>query len=317
MRYEIDIHAVMQHIPEIMGLELTWRKDAWEGRYYLNGERHPYKRDKLKVKFWKNNGKTYIMAYEQGGKAMSLENWLQAYGGCPDWKTARDVMRGFKPCAIELHGYGSRSYNEVKYVEREVLEKYRGYDLGTCTLFNWMCRMFGEKRVREVWDAYKVTTNERGEVVYWYTDAEGRIVHDKVMRYSMNGHRDKQFITRKFKTADCYTGRAYYGAHLVEEDKKVVLMESEKSVLLCACHYGLDYGAVFLATGGKGNVRDIDERTWLAPDIDAIETWSAIEGAQIYEWWNEFKGTFDGHDDIGDAIVRKVMGDYRGGERYL
>lgn len=312
----IDMYAVMQHVPEILGMELTWRKDAWEGRYYLNGERHPYKRDKLKVKFWKApDGRTHIVLYEQGGPQMSLQTWLVQYGGAMDWKHARDIMRGCKPCALEL-GVRSRSESEVRYIGREVLEEYRGYDLNRCNLFAWMCRMFGESRVREVWDAYRACTDEKGNVVFFYSDAEGRIIHDKVMRYSMNGKRDKQFITRRFKTADGYKSRAYYGAHLVDDGKRIVLMESEKSVLLSACYFGMDGDTVFLATGGKGNVRDVDERTWLAPDIDAIETWSLINGARIYEWWNEFSGEFSGHDDIGDAIVRKMMGDYRGGERY-
>ena len=318
MRYEIDMNAVMQSVPEILGMEMEWNNGAWEGRYYMNGERHAWKKDKLKVKFWESpDGRTYIILHEQGSGSMSLENWLQTYGSCPDWKTAREIMRQCKPCALELGGLRSRGEGEVRYVPKEVFEEYREYELERSSLFLWMCRMFGEQRVREVWDAYRVCTDEKGNVVFFYSDAEGRIVHDKVMCYGINGHRNKQFITRRFKTSDGYKGRAYYGAHLVEDGKRLVLMESEKSVLLSACYYGMNGDMIFLATGGKGNVRDVDERTWLAPDIDAISEWSNIEGAQIYEWWNEFEGEFGSHDDIGDAIVRKMLGDYRGGGRYM
>lgn len=316
-RQAMNYVGVMHRIPEIMGLELTWRKDAWEGRYYMNGERHAWKRDKIKVKMWTRADGTDIMIHEQGAGSMSLQNWLIRYGGARDWKNAMDIMRGNSTPIREYIHHEVRSDSEVRYVDREVFEEYRRYDLNRCNLFVWMCRMFGEERVRDVWNAYRVCTDEKGNVVFFYSDAEGRIIHDKVMRYSMNGKRDKQFITRRFKTSDGYSGRAYYGAHLVEDGKKVVLMESEKSVLLCAVHFGMDGDTVYLATGGKGNVRDVDERTWLAPDIDAIEAWSAIDGAQIYEWWGDFSGEFGSHDDIGDAIVRKMMGDYRGGERYL
>lgn len=314
-RYNVD--AVMSRIPELMGMELVWRKDAWEGRYYINGDRHPYKKDKLKVKVWSGNGVRSIWVHEQGGVSLSLPNWLQQYGGANNYQHAMAmIFRNERP-TIDMGRYRVKTESEVRYVPREFFEQYKAYELERSNLFNWMCRMFGERRVREAFERYNVTSDGQGNTIYWYMDAEGRIVHDKVMRYGFNGHRDKQFITRRFKTSDGYRGRSYYGAHLVEDGKRIVLMESEKSVLLCACYFGLDGDTVFLATGGKGNVRDVDERTWLAPDIDAIETWSAIEGAQIYEWWNEFSGEFGGHEDIGDAIVRKTMGDYRGGERYL
>lgn len=314
-RYDVD--AVMSRIPELLGMELTLRGGVWEGRYYINGERHPYKRDKLKVKTWAHNGRVDIFIHEQGGMSLSLTNWLQQYGGASNYAHAMCIIQRNELPAFDIRSFRQSTDSEVKYVSRDVLEEYRGYDLGNCTLFNWMCRMFGESRVREVWNAYRVCTDAKGNVVFFYSDAEGRIIHDKVIRYSMNGKRDKQFITRRFKTADGYRGRAYYGSHLVEDGKRVVLMESEKSVLLSACYFGIDSDAIFLATGGKGNVRDVDERTWLAPDIDAVETWSAIDGAQIWEWWNSFSGEYAGHDDIGDAIVRKMMGDYRGGERYV
>lgn len=317
-KFLIDMYAVMQHVPDILGMELTWRKDAWEGRYYLNGDRHPYKKDKLKVKFWKApDGRTHIVLHEQGNNSMSLQSWLIAYGGASDYKEAINIMRGCRPCSLELGRTIRKREQEVVYVERAEFERFKEYDLNRCNLFVFMCRLFGEERVREVWERYNVTTDERGNVCYFYSDAEGRIIHDKVMRYNGYGKRDKQFITRRFKTSDGFRGRAYYGAHLVEDDKRIVLMESEKSVLLSACYFGMDGDTVFLATGGKGNVRDVDERTWLAPDIDAISEWSSVDGAQIYEWWNEFGGAFDSHDDIGDAIVRKMLGDYRGGERYM
>lgn len=302
-KHLIDMYAVMQHVPDILGMELTWRKDAWEGRYYLNGERHPYKRDKLKVKFWKSNGRTYIMCFEQGGDMMSLENWLQQFGGCPDWKTARDVMRGCKPCALEL-GVRSRSESEVRYVTKEVLEEYRGYDLGRCNLFAWMCRLFGESRVREVWEKYNVTTNERGEVVFWYTDPEGRILHDKIMRFRYDGHRDKAHGGyRKFTTAMGHTARCYFGSHLIEDGLDLHLVEGEKTALIMAC---VSPDKLWLATGGLNQVRDVDSRMWLYPDVDGISTWESIQGAQIVSWWENYTEVGD-HDDIADAEIRLRM----------
>lgn len=304
MAKTIDMMAVMQHIPEILGLELVWRKDAWEGRYYLNGDRHPYKRDKLKVKFWKApDGNTHIVLYEQGGNHMSLQTWLVHYGGAMDWKHARDIMRGCKPCALEL-GNTRVLDNEVRYVGREVLEEYKGYELERCNLFVWMCRMFGESRVREVWDAYNVTTNERGEVVFWYVDPEGRILHDKIMRFRYDGHRDKSHGGyRKFTTAMGHTARCYFGSHLIEDDCDLHLVEGEKTALIMAC---ASPDKIWLASGGLNQVRDVDSRMWLYPDIDGISKWESITGAQIVSWWENYTDVGD-HDDIADAEIRLRM----------
>lgn len=296
----IDLNAVMDNIPTIMGLELKRTRNGWQGGYYLNREKHPYRRDKLKVWVWNYN----IWVKEEGAPGISLQTWLCTYGGAADYKEAYRIMRGN---AIPLPYVASeRGRVEGKYVPEEVFAEYCQYDLGRCNLFTWMCRLFGQQRVMEAWAKYDVTSDSGGNVVWWYRDTEGRILHDKVMRYSVLGKRDKAFTTRRFKTADGFSGRAYFGSHLVEEGKKVVLLESEKSVLLCACYFGMDNDMVFLGTGGKSNTRDIDENTILLPDMDAISAWGDTKGV-ICEWWNLFDVEIGEKDDIGDAIVKQIQ----------
>lgn len=305
MRHDIDMYAVMQRIPEILGMELTWKNGSWLGRYYLSGERHPYRRDKLKIKFWKYNGRNYIMLYEQGGDAMSLENWLQQYGGCPDKRSAREIMRGCKPCAIEL-GVRSRSEGEIKYVGRDVLDEYRRYELEGSMLFNWMCRMFGESKVREAFERYNVTADSEGRTVFWYVDPEGRVCHDKIFKYGINGRRDKHFISRRFKVGDGYRGKCFFGSHLMGVGEPVNVCESEKSALLGY----LEYGGIWIACGGKGNLRDVTPEMLLFPDIDAISEWGALEGANIVEWWEDADVEIGDTDDIGDMIVKRRLKNY-------
>lgn len=296
----IDLNAVMDNIPTIMGLDLTRKGDKWQGGYYMNRSKHPYRRDKLKVWIWDYN----IWVAEEGDSAMSLQTWLVNHGGAADYKHAMRIMRG--NAEILPYVANERERIEGKYVPEEVFAEYCQYDLARCNLFNFMCRLFGQQRVMEAWAKYDVTSDSGGNVVWWYRDTESRILHDKVMRYSVLGKRDKTFTTRRFKTADGFSGRAYFGSHLVEEGKKVVLLESEKSVLLCACYFGMDNDMVFLGTGGKGNTRDIDENTILLPDMDAISDWGNTRGV-ICEWWNLFDVEIGEKDDIGDAIVKQIQ----------
>lgn len=313
MRYDIDMNAVMQHIPEILGMELTWRKDAWEGRYYLNGERHPYKRDKLKVKFWQSpDGRTHIVLYEQGGSQMSLQTWLVQFGGAMDWKHARDIMRRCQPCSLELVGSRARSEAEVRYVDHSEFIKYKSYELERSSLFMWLCRLFGEPKVRAAFERYNVTSDGQGNTVYWYKDAEGRIVHDKIMRYLGNGKRDKTFTSRRFKVGDGYSSKVFFGAHLVADGKNIHCVESEKSALIMSI---VQPEKIWVATGGLSNLRECTEEMWLYPDIDAIDKWGAVPGAKIVEWWQGVSELGD-HDDIADVVVREklskvYMGRYR------
>lgn len=303
-RYNVD--AVMSRIPDILGMELTWRKDAWEGRYYLNGDRHPYKKDKLKVKIWANNGVRSIWVHEQGGQSLSLPNWLQQYGGANNYQHAMAmIFRNERP-TIDMGRYRIKAESEVRYVPREEFEKYKAYELERSNLFMWLCRLFGEQKVRSAFERYNVTSDGQGNTIYWYMDAEGRIVHDKVMRYKANGKRDKTFTSRRFKVGGGYSSKVFFGAHLVEDGKEVHCVESEKSAIIMSI---VQPEKTWIATGGLSNLRECTEEMWLYPDIDAIEKWASVTGAKIVEWWQGIKELGD-HDDIADVAVREKQSNY-------
>lgn len=294
--------AIMQRIPEIMGLRLQLKGDVWEGGYYIDGRPHP-KKDKLKVKEWCNNGVPSIWVHEQGGQSISLATWLINYGGARDYAHAYGIMmcQSVPDC---------RNYTETvvkgdtQYVSREQFEKLEQYELERCNLFTWMCRMFGEDRVREVWKRYNVTTDYYGNAVFWVFDVDGNICYDKRIKYLNTGKRDKAFgAMRKFKVGDGFTARGLFGGHLLHGgEEQINVVESEKTCLLCALYYG----GTWVATGGKNNLREIDERMVLYADKDAVDEWSN-RGATVAEWWlDEDAAGIGEHDDVGDLIVAKL-----------
>ena len=291
----IDLNAVMDNIPTIMGLDLKRTRNGWQGGYYLNRDKHPYRRDKLKIWIWEYN----IWLKEEGGNAMSLQTWLCTYGGAADYKEAYRIMRGN---AIPLPYVASeRGGTEGIYVPEEEFAEYCKYDLGRCNLYTWMCRIFGQQRTMEAWSKYDVTSNENGDTVFFYRDMDGRICHDKIMRYRFDGHRDKAYISRKYKTSLGYTNRCLYGSHLIKEGEPIHCVESEKSCLIMSI---VEPQKTWVACGGISQIRDVDSQMWLYPDVDGIEKWGAIAGAQIVEWWeNELVGE---HDDIADLVLRKI-----------
>ena len=290
------VHKVFESIPEIMGMQLVRCGDKWIGPYYINGDRHLYRRDKLKVVKWKGD----IWVFEEGGEGMSITNWLQRYGGAADYWDAINIMEGYHTPFV-WSGSVRKKESVIKYVEPSVLRGARNYDIGKCPLFRWMCGLFQEEEVRSAWDMYNMTTDSHGNCVYWYTDGNGNVLYDKRISYKEDGHRDKNYFpARKFRVGDGYSAKCYFGTNtLKDDDERIFVCESEKSAVL----FYLMYKKPCLATGGKGNLREVDKKMLLLPDMDAIAEWS--EKGDVYPWWQKWGIPLDQIPktaDIGDMV---------------
>lgn len=297
-RFAYDPVAAFRNCPKILGMELTQRGKQLEGGYYLNGEPHPYRKDKIKV--YIQNGTVWVS--EEGGECVSLTQWLIDYGGAEDFKAANRIINGQGQA---LHWTGETRRHEApaqKFVPIEAVRGAANYDLHKCPLFNWMCQMFPEERVREVWKQYNVTTDSHGNTVYWYVDKDGKVLFDKRILYKNDGHRDKEFHPgRQYRIADGYTGRCYFGDNVPDDGKKAFICESEKTAILGTLYYGRR----FLATGGKSNLRDVNENCLLLPDMDARDKWA--EKGEVWPWWEKWDGQVPDHADIGDYIEWKLL----------
>lgn len=297
---DFRIARAFERIPEITGLEMTRNGAKWQGGYYINGDRHPYRRDKLKVVLWKNG----IWVFEEGGEGLSLENWLQQYGGAKDYWDAIAIIEG-KSTGFHYDRDVRKKEVKLQYVDPSVLLGAKQYDLRKCSLFVWMCRMFPEDKVREAWEMYNVTTDSHGNAVYWYVDQNGKILYDKRISYKEDGHRDKNFFPgRQYRVVDGYTGRCFFGSCLPDDGKKVFVCESEKSAILG----WLYWGRRFVATGGKGNLSCVEPGMLLCPDMDARIEWE--EKGEVWPWWEKWGkpvSEIPAKADIGDMIESRLL----------
>lgn len=294
-RHIYNVLRAFEQVPSIMGLDLTRkRNDMWWGGYYLTGEQHSYRRDKMKVAIY--NGDIWV--HEEGGVSQSLATWLVNNGRAADYREAYRIL-DCKGKPLDVQRFFEKRKVVVSYVPRSVVDAMGQIDLNKCPLFRWMCTLFPEDRVREVWKMYNVTTDSQQNAVFWYADSEGRIAFDKRIAYKEDGHRDKNhFPPREYRTADGFTARPYFGAHLVKEGEEVNIVESEKTALACACYLG----GTWLAVGGKNNLKDVANAK-LYPDYDAREEWS--HKGSVVEWWQGWHEC-GATSDIGDLIEWKV-----------
>ena len=295
-RHIYNVLRAFEQVPSIMGLDLTRkRNDMWWGGYYLTGEQHSYRRDKMKVAIY--NGDIWV--HEEGGVSQSLATWLVNNGRAADYREAYRIL-DCKGKPLDVQRFFEKRKVVASYVPRSVVDAMGQFDLRKCPLFRWMCTLFPEDRVREVWNMYNVTTDTRGLACFWYADSQGRIAYDKRVRFKEDGHRDKSFGgTREYRTADGFTARPYFGAHLVKGGEEVRICEAEKSALL----YTLATSKVMLATGGNGNLKDVANAK-LYPDYDAREEWE--RKGSVVEWWQGWSECGE-TSDIGDLIEWKVL----------
>lgn len=300
-RGQYDPVAALRNAPKLLGMELEKHGSGLQGGYYLNGDRHAFRKDKLKVFI----GKGSVWVSEEGDRCISLQQWLVEFGGAADYREALKMINGESQAIVWNREVREKAVPKMRYVDPAALQGARQYDLEKCSLFRWMCTLFPEEKVREAWGRYNVTTDSHGNAVFWYVDQDGRVLYDKRILYKADGHRDKSFFPgRQYRVADGYSGRCFFGANVAEDGRKSFIVESEKTALLGYLYYGRR----FLATGGKGNLRDIEPEMMLCPDMDARMEWE--EKGEVFRWWEKWGVPSDqipDHADIGDMVVEKRL----------
>ena len=298
--FAYDPVAALRNCPKLLGMELTQNGKGLMGGYYLTGEPHRYRKDKLKV--FISRGSVWVS--EEGGRCISLPQWLIEFGGAADFKDALRIING-QGQAIHWTGkMREATKRDVLYVPKDALEGAKAYPLEKCSLFTWMCSLFPEEKVRKAWELYNVTTDSHGNAVFWYVDQYGNVLFDKRIFYGSDGHRDRNFFPgRQYRVADGYSGRCYFGACVPTDGRKTFIVESEKTALLAHLYYGRR----FLATGGKGQLGDVGKDDMLVPDMDARMDW--CDRGAVWPWWEKMgvpQGEIPEKADIGDVIVMKL-----------
>ncbi len=138
-----------------------------------------------------------------------------------------------------------------------------------------------------------------GRVVFWQIDENGQPRSGKLMRYLPDGHRDKtrppgwvhnqQGVRELLNMDRCEYRSTLFGMHLLKKFPRAVvhLVESEKTALICATHYGHPEDNLWLACGGLkflkiGTLAPLFEQhrsVYLWPDKDGIDEWTKVRNS--------------------------------------
>lgn len=199
----------------------------------------------------------------------------------------------------------------------------------SCTFRSWFERLpFEQELIHQVLLEYFVGgtsydivirgINYGRAVIFWQID-ELLQVHDaKLMAYNADGHRvsgwgnSMRSICEKARVGPqlSETDKVLFGLHLLPyyPQKKVCIVESEKTALVCACQYPQH---LWMATGGCGNLQASklqplrDRNVMVFPDSGEYEEWSNSmkkSGIGNYQMV-DFMEQFERNTDIADVIL--------------
>lgn len=298
----IDFEKIFHCLPQITGFEWTQKGKHYISNHYMDG-RVSSRKDKLVATLGSN--KSGIQLIENGGEATTLYSWLLRFGGC---KSDKEVLQVLNLDTSAIIIPPSPPELPPRFVNPNEVKRS---DLRHCNLFNYLCTIWDEKRVREafiLYDCYPVWNKytESYVTTFLYKDEEGRICFDKQIKYGINGRRDKEFGGgRFFTTAKGYRNKTYFGSHLwgKEENEPTYIVESEKSAII----FWLRYNKRVMATGGSNCLREVKQNYRLLPDYDeAGQKWVDKYPDNSVKWW-EFYPEFElsKGDDISDVILKQ------------
>lgn len=155
-------------------------------------------------------------------------------------------------------------------------------------------------------------------VVFWLIDEQQQVHDAKLMAYQTNGHRvanwgnSMRAICKKTGKGPQLdeTEKVLFGQHLLAKypDKTVCIVESEKTALICACHYP-QY--LWLASGGCGQLQPeklkplMDRHVVLYPDSGEYEKWSEQMKKSGHKNYNiaDFLEPYQPNTDLADILL--------------
>jgi hypothetical protein len=318
-RPEINYARIFAILPEIMGFPMVRKGSRYFAPRYLTGEVSPRK-DKMAAWLTKTGG-DMIMVAECGSETLPLYQWMVKYGGCADYAEAHRKLLNLDRSNIVIPEERYRPEPPLRYVYEFTVQDSEKNRIKTPDNFTlYLRRMIGNKNAEVLLREYRVGAIPRyfrrddGKwvsemmTVYWYIDPNGKVCHDKRILYDANGHRNHEFTARRqYRIANGFRGTALYGEHLYPVSEPRLLVESEKTAIICRAFYGRGN---WVAYGGKNMLKYDDVRAGdkILPDYDCYEEFTRKFGRNVcVKWWECEAATAVGYevgvkDDPADMV---------------
>ena len=181
------------------------------------------------------------------------------------------------------------------------------------TFTQFLEEIFGETATKIAIENYYLGHMDNN-VIFWQIDKSNNVRCGKIMSYNPNGKRGKYINWwHSYNKQSCKIKQCFFGEHLIEFDKPVWIVESEKTAIIMSL---LKPDRVWIACGSLGGLSpDKCEsilghyQVILCPDAGCYDEW-AKEGERYgfdltYDSENYYKkGLIDEGEDIADYYLK-------------
>jgi len=218
------------------------------------------------------------------------------------------------------------SYHPIEWVNRS-LGNYESN-----SLVKWLATLPGWNRLlaEETARAYNAGTTDNGWAIFWQVDSLGKVRGGKMIKYGNDGRRVKTGyaydwvhanLKRSGELENFELVQCFYGLHLVDKNKPVAIVESEKTAII-ASQYLTQF--TWIATGALHGLTEYKmmalrgRKVALFPDVGAYDQWQekAIEfrstaDIQVSDLLERMAGEEDAGYDIADYLIRHDLRGFR------
>lgn len=190
-------------------------------------------------------------------------------------------------------GFQPKPLLDAKFVEREIMAKTLNlYETNELAVF-LASRVGWDETLKTLIKYFVGTAKQRG-TIFWQVDQFMRVRTGQKIHYGPDGHRlktvdIKRLYTQKEKYYPCI-----YGEHQLlqaEHDALVVIVESEKSAIICDLWQPCGPNVLYMASVGMNGMTD--EKIWalkgmrvcLCPDFSYLSraTWGVLPMRKKYD----------------------------------
>jgi len=183
----------------------------------------------------------------------------------------KDVLQTYHNSVIQRDTGVANCNKTTKYIQKGLVLQFFNHKPES-NLLQYLRNTYGNKKVDLIKKMYYIGTSKDGGTVFWNINQKQKVQKAKVSYYNPYGRRTNHFKV-PYKNEDGYYG-CLFGEHLIEKtkniDKQIILVESEKTALVCAIHLPsyiwLSYGGINGLTENKLDVL-IGHKVLLVPDM--------------------------------------------------
>lgn len=198
---------------------------------------------------------------------------------------------------------------DIKFIENKLVSRCMKVKPQN-NLLSYISNTYGEDNKDFVKDLYKIGTSKDGGTIFWNINKNQKVQKAKICFYDLNGKRTNKFRV-PYKNEQGYFS-CLFGEHLLclekHKNKPIVLVESEKTAVICTIHFKkynwLSYGGINGMTNDKMKALS-GKRLLIVPDLSENARRITLKKIEELKQLNIDAKMWDVSNDLTDLELKE------------